>query len=119
MSRKTLGAFIATALLSLPAIAMAKQQVWTPRQVPTNSSINQTTMPLHPIQGDRLTNGGPNTLSTVGTANNTLSPGNVTGPGTKARIDTSVKGPLNDINPGGQPSEDTSQAAHPPQGQPQ
>jgi hypothetical protein len=104
MTRRLLATVIAGAL-SWPALALAMP-------------VDRNPVPAHnqpsPVERAPLQQSRPGAdTGTLGNGINSQSNGDVTGPGQKARIDTSTKGPLNDVQQGTPSSNDVPQSKHP------
>jgi hypothetical protein len=95
--RKTLLGGLMAAILSLPAAALAKQNatIGEPRLSPTNVP--------HPVDSRTSLGGGMQGGN---------EPGHTTGPG-GAQVDTTARGPVNDVDVG-RGTNDTPQNRNPP-----
>ncbi|MDB4967505.1 MAG: hypothetical protein JWN44_3194 [Myxococcales bacterium] len=109
------GLFVAALLIPATSFATpvrdptAADRATSPSQTPTfDNAVERSRPTLKP--NTFPSNPGASSLGSGMVGGN--QPGDVTGPGSTP-IDTSVRGPLNDVQPGAPGSSDTMQAAHP------
>jgi hypothetical protein len=93
----------ALAALLLPSLATAEPN----RMVPRSTNVTK-------LQNQYFDSRRVHDMATLGNGQSARSAGDVAGPGNHSRVDNSVKGPMNDRDPGNHHSEDVPQSAAPP-----